>query len=166
MKLNPCIVFLAAVLFATCAHADGSGEFTRKGKTVKFTHATAFRFDDRPNVSTRIIFSTQPIDTAKAVAAPGGLVLQNAIDQVKQSGYVALDFTDAGEVETIGYYGPDGIMGNVTENPTFTRHDAKHVTGTFRTADEDQKAGDGTGYYDLKFDIDVVAPAAGGGFSY
>jgi len=34
MKLNPCFVFLAAVSFATCAHADGSGEFTRKGKTV------------------------------------------------------------------------------------------------------------------------------------
>jgi len=160
MKLHPCFLLLASVSVAICAHADGAGEFTRKGKTVKFTHATAFRFEDHPNVSTRIIFSTQPIDTAKAVAAPGGLVLQNAIAQV------TLDVTDGGELETIGYYGPDGIMGNATDNPTFTRHDARHVTGTFRTADESEKTGDGTGYYDLTFDIDVVAPAAGGGFSY
>ena len=166
MKLHPCFLLLASVSVAICAHADGAGEFTRKGKTVKFTHATAFRFEDHPNVSTRIIFSTQPIDTAKAVAAPGGLVPQNAIAQVKQSGYVTLDVTDGGELETIGYYGPDGIMGNATDNPTFTRHDARHVTGTFRTADESEKTGDGTGYYDLTFDIDVVAPAAGGGFSY
>jgi len=166
MKLHPCLVLFAALSFATCAHADGSGEFTRKGKTVKFTHATAFRFEDHPNVSTRIIFSMQPVDTAKAMADPAGLVLQNAVDQVKQAGYVRLDVTDGGEVETIGYYGPDGITGNVTDNPTFTRHDAKHITGKFHTADESEKTGDGTGYYDLSFDIDVVAPAAGGGFSY
>ena len=164
MNLRRTVVLLIALSSAGTAFAAGSGEYTRKGQTTKLPNAYAFRhadpFDAGKKV-TSLMFSTVPVDPAKAAKAADPFAA--AEDQVREKDgfYVQLDVDDAGNMHTLGYFGPGiSISGGAPEKPVFTRRDDKHIAGTFKSTDEKDKTADFGGFYDLKFDVDVVASTA------
>jgi len=164
MNLRRTVVLLIALSTASTAFAAGSGEYTRKGQTTKLPNAYAFRHADHFDASkkvTSLMFSTVPVDPVKASKAADPFAA--AEDQVREKDgfYVQLDVDDAGNMHTLGYFGPGiSISGGAIEKPAFTRRDDKHIAGTFKSTDEKDKTADFGGYYDLKFDVDVVASTA------
>jgi hypothetical protein len=155
VKLSHYIAGIAILSMSVSAYADGSGEFAQKGETTKLPHAYAFRQVDRfdeKKMMTSIVFSTVPIDSAKAAAAPKPS--WDVVTQVsEQHGhYVEIDIADNGTLDGVGFFGSgDSHTGNAEEQPVLTRHDEKHITGTLRTKD------DNDGNYNLKFDLEIAA---------
>ena len=157
MNLSHFIAGISVLSISVSAYADGSGEYTQKGETTKLPHAYAFRQIDRfdeQKMMTSIVFSTVPIDSAKAAAAPKAS--RDVLTQVsKQDGhYVEIDIADNGTLDGVGFFGSgDSHTGNAEEQPVLTRHDEKHIAGAFHAKD------DNGGNYNLKFDLDITAPA-------
>jgi len=164
MNLHRIVVGLLALGCAGTAFAAGSGEYTRKNQTTKLPNAYAFRhtdhFDAKKTV-TSLMFSTVPVDAAKAAKEPDAFAAAEDQVRAKDGFYVQLDVDEAGNLGMIGFFGPGlSMSGGAMEKPVFTRRDDKHVAGTFRTRDEKEKSQDFGGFYDLTFDVDVTPSAA------
>ena len=158
MKLSYYIAGIAILSMSVSAYADGSGEFTQKGETAELPHAYAFRQVDRfdeKKMMTSIVFSTVPIDSAKAAAAPKpSWDIETQVSKQHGGHYVEIDIADNGTLDGLGFFGSgDSHTGNAEEQPVLTRHDEKHITGTLHTKD------DNGGNYNLKFDLDIAASA-------
>lgn len=155
-----------ATLFALAcasAHASGSGEVTKEGKTTKLTNAYAYRraddFDDK-KMLTVVVFSTKPADTVKVNGASDRIgELESQLSQ-QEATYVEIEIAADGSVEQLGFHAPGlSDSGGTGEKPALTHNDDKRIEGTFRSKDEKDKTSNFGAYYDLKFALDIPATA-------
>jgi hypothetical protein len=159
------LLFVGSILVPlSAAFADGSGEVTHSGTTVKLTNAYAFRTADhfdKTQSLTEIILSSAPIDTAKANAASDREAeIQSQLD-AKRASYVEISIGADGLAHQLDYAEPGfHTSGSTMDHPVLTHNDDKRIEGTFRTADEKKKTAY-SAYFDLKFALDVAAQAAG-----
>jgi hypothetical protein len=158
-------VFVAAALFAfACAHASGSGEVTKEGKTTKLTNAYAYRRADHFDATKKItvvVLSTEPADAAKVDAAEDRISEFESQMSQKRATYVELEIAADGSVEQLALQAPgDSTSGGTHDKPALTHNDEKRVEGTFRTTDEKKKTNGFGAYYDLQFALDIPASAA------
>jgi hypothetical protein len=158
-------VFATAALFAFAfAHASGSGEVTKEGKTTKLTNAYAYRRADHFDATkmlTVVVFSTEPADTAKVDAAADRIREFESQMSQKRATYVELEIAADGSLEQLGFQAPGlSTSGGSSDKPALTHNDEHRIEGTFRTSDEKKKTNGFGAYYDLKFELDIPAAAA------
>lgn len=163
MTINKSILVAAALslLAYADAYAAGSGEVTKGGKTTKLTNAYAFRGADHFDATkmlTIVVFSTEPVDTAKVNGAEDHVSeLESQLDH-KRATYVELEIAADGSVEQLGYHAPgSSTSGSSMDRPQLKRNDDRRIEGTFRTTDEKKKISGFGAYYDLKFALDIPA---------
>ncbi len=163
LTLARSIFATAALLAFACAHASGSGEVIKEGKTTKLTNAYAYRRADHFDATkmlTVVVFSTEAADTAKVDAASDRIhELESQLDQ-KRAAYVELEIAADGSVEQLSFQAPGlSTSGGSSDKPALTHNDDKRIEGTFRTTDEKKKTNGFGAYYDLKFALDIPATA-------
>jgi hypothetical protein len=155
-------VFAITALFALLcagAHASGSGEVTREGKTTKLANAYAYRrvdhFDAKKKL-TVVVFSTEPAETAKVNAAADRIrELESQLDH-KRATYVEIEIASDGSVQQLGLQAPGlSTSGGSMDKPVLARNDGQRIEGSFRTTDEKKKTSGFGAYYDLKFALDI-----------
>jgi len=169
---NALLVLALSVWVPGLAAADSvSGECQREGTTLKWVDGIAFEAarDEKGWVTTRIFFTTQPIDRKQLAQCPDcndDLPLNDFLStrkdwfnaQIKagKGGWLSASYVggemDLLAVNDIMYFAPDGVQTGLAagnERLTFEVNDGKRMTGTLSFAEGDYFGATCAGKFDL-----------------
>ena len=155
------LALLGFVASTGLAFADGSGTLIIKGQTTAFKTAYAYRHADdfQPDQQiTTVVLSDKPIDVSKVNdAVDREDALKTQLRELNGN-RVELNIRADGTVENVNTM-TDGTSGSVSGSGWYAidlkRNDDKRIEGTFRSSDEKDKKEGSSGYFDLKFALDL-----------